>query len=196
MTTQPMNRLIVLPVLRSRGDSARSGSEIQPRARVRASEPVRARSLSRVRVLAAALLVIAQASPESLSAAPSTGAIASLVSATAPASAHDVVPPPVTIVMEHAGDLYLDSNKPCTDGPRASFVPFRITNTSGATVTDLTASISGFNAAIALGGGQPADQYIGALAAGETRYVYWFVSYGCTIGSSATLTISVRNGAG
>ena len=197
MMTQPMNRLFVLPVLRSRGDSVRSGSADQLRTRACASGPAGDRSRSRalVRVLAAALLIIAPASLAALSTAPSVGASALISSAIAPASAHDVVPPPVTITMEFAGELYLDHNSPCTAGPRSAYVPFRVTNTSAATVTDLTATLSGFNATVALGGGQAASQYIGALAPGETRYLYWFIAYGCTVNSSATLTLSVRNAA-
>ena len=196
MTTQPTNRLIVLPFLRSRGGPVRSGSAFPLRARARVSAPAGVRSRSRAYAwLAAALQVIAPASLAALSAAPSIGASALISSAIAPASAHDVVPPPVTITMGHAGDLYIDHNNPCTDGPRATYVPFLVTNTSASTVTDLTATISGFNASITLGGGQGATQYIGALAAGETRYVYWFVSYGCTINVSASLAVAVSNAA-
>jgi hypothetical protein len=197
MMTQPMNRLFVLSALRSRGDTVRSGSADLLRTSACASGPAGDRSRSRalVRVLAAALLIIAPASLAALSTAPSVGASALIPSPIAPASAHGAVPPPGTLTTEFAGDRYLDTNRPCTDGPRSAYVPFRVTNTSAATVTDLTATLSGFNANIALGGGQAASQYIGALAPGEVRYLYWFIAYGCTINASATLTLSVRNAA-
>ncbi|HEU0080272.1 MAG TPA: hypothetical protein VFQ76_21675, partial [Longimicrobiaceae bacterium] len=64
---------------------------------------------------------------------------------------------------------------------------------SGTTQTNLRAAISGFAGGITLAGGQAASQYIGTLAAGATRNVYWFVTYPCSFGVAATLTVSVTD---
>jgi uncharacterized repeat protein (TIGR01451 family) len=101
--------------------------------------------------------------------------------------------PTVTVAMVSAPDLTLDSNQPCT-GPQATYVAFRVTNSSGVAQTNLRASIAGFASGITLAGGQAASQYIGTLAAGATRNVYWFVTYPCTFGNTATLTMSVTDG--
>ncbi|HEX2092171.1 MAG TPA: DUF11 domain-containing protein [Longimicrobiaceae bacterium] len=100
--------------------------------------------------------------------------------------------PGVSVTMASAPDLTLDSNRPCT-GPQATYVAFRVTNTSGTRQTDLRATISGFSGGITLAGGQPASQYIGSLAAGASRNVYWFVTYPCAFDISATLTVSVTD---
>ena len=101
--------------------------------------------------------------------------------------------PLVTVAMVSAPDLTLDSNQPCT-GPQATYVAFRVTNNSGTPQTNLRASIAGFAGGIALAGGQAASQYIGTLAAGAYRNVYWFVTYPCNFGISAALTVSVTDG--
>lgn len=101
--------------------------------------------------------------------------------------------PAVSVGMVGSPQLTLDSNRPCTDGPRATYVTYRVTNTSGGTLTGLSASISGFSGGIALAGGQAATQYVGRLAAGASRTLYWFVSYPCTVGVSATLTVAVTD---
>ena len=101
--------------------------------------------------------------------------------------------PGVSISMISAPQLTLDSNKPCQEGPRAAYVAFRVTNTSGAQLTNLRATISGFANGIALGGGQAAEQYIGALAAGANRVLYWFVAYPCTFGNASTLVVTVTD---
>ncbi len=100
--------------------------------------------------------------------------------------------PGVSVAMVSAADLTLDSNNPCT-GPQATYVAFRVTNTSGTTQTNLRAGIAGFSGGITLAGGQAASQYVGTLAAGASRNVYWFVTYPCSFGISATLTVSVSD---
>ncbi len=100
--------------------------------------------------------------------------------------------PGVSVTMVSAADLTLDSNQPCT-GPQATYVAFRVTNTSGTTQSNLRASIAGFAGGITLAGGQAASQYVGTLAAGASRNVYWFVTYPCTFGNSATLTMTVTD---
>lgn len=118
--------------------------------------------------------------------------------AAATATAHPTsvaAPLPLTVTMVSDTALTLDSNSPTT-GPGAQYVAFRITNTSGAAVTNLTATISGFGSGIALGGGQVAAQYVGTLAAGASKTVYWFVSYPPTYNVRAPLTVTVTDGAG
>ncbi|HEU4454126.1 MAG TPA: DUF11 domain-containing protein [Longimicrobium sp.] len=101
--------------------------------------------------------------------------------------------PAVTVAMISSPQLTLDSNKPCAEGPRAAYVAFRVTNTSGVAQTNLRATISGFASGITLGGGQAASQYVGTIAAGQSKVLYWFVAYPCTFGNAATLTVSVTD---
>ncbi|MBV9774665.1 MAG: hypothetical protein JO040_11980, partial [Gemmatimonadetes bacterium] len=100
--------------------------------------------------------------------------------------------PGVSVAMVSAPDLTLDSNSPCT-GPQTTYVAFRVTNTAGTTQTGLSATITGFAGGISLAGGQAATQYLGSLAAGASRNVYWFVTYPCSFGVSTTLTVSVSD---
>lgn len=102
--------------------------------------------------------------------------------------------PKVSITMVSGSALRLDSNSPCAAGPRAAYVAFRVTNTTGATQKDLWATIGGFSGGIELGGGQGASQYIGSLAGGASRTLYWFVAYPCTFGVTSNLTVSVTDG--
>jgi len=101
--------------------------------------------------------------------------------------------PGVTVAMASSPDLTLDSNSPCTAGPTSAYVAFRVTNTSGATTQNLRVTLSGFASGIALGGGQAAQQFVGALAPGASRTVYWFVVYPCNFGVTTTLTASATD---
>lgn len=104
-------------------------------------------------------------------------------------------PLPLGVTMVSDTALTLDSNAPTT-GPGAQYVAFRITNTSGAAVSNLSATIGGFTSGIALAGGQVAAQCVGSLAAGASRTVYWFVSYPPTYLVRVPLTVTVTDGAG
>ncbi|HEY0024677.1 MAG TPA: DUF11 domain-containing protein [Longimicrobium sp.] len=99
----------------------------------------------------------------------------------------------MSIAMISSPNLTLDSNKPCLEGPRAAYVAFRVSNSSGVRQTNLRATIAGFANGIALGGGQAAEQWIGALEPGASRILYWFVAYPCTFGNASTLTVSVSD---
>lgn len=119
-----------------------------------------------------------------------------LAPATALAGAGAALAPlPLTITQVSDTALTLDSNSPTT-GPRAQYVAYRVTNTSGAAVTNLTATISGFGGGIALSSGQSASQYVGTLAAGASRTLYWFVSYPATYNVRQVLTVTVTDGVG
>jgi uncharacterized repeat protein (TIGR01451 family) len=113
------------------------------------------------------------------------------------AEARAAAAPGVSITMISAPQLTLDSNKPCQEGPRAAYVAFRVTNTSGAALTNLRATISGFANGITLGGPaatpQAAQQYIGSLAAGANRVLYWYVNYPCTFGNTSNLVVTVTD---
>ncbi|HEY0035886.1 MAG TPA: hypothetical protein VGB66_04315, partial [Longimicrobium sp.] len=100
--------------------------------------------------------------------------------------------PGVSVTMVSSPRLTLDSNSPCT-GPQAAYVSFQVTNTSGATQTNLRSTISGFAGGIALAGGQAAEQWIGTLAPGASRTLWWFVSYPCTFGISNALVVTVSD---
>ena len=58
------------------------------------------------------------------------------------------------------------------------------------------ATLTGFGGGIALAGGQTATQYVGTLAAGQARTVFWFITYPSTFGVRNVLTVSVSDGAG
>jgi uncharacterized repeat protein (TIGR01451 family) len=105
--------------------------------------------------------------------------------------------PGVTVAMISSPHLTLDSNKACREGPQAAYVAFRVINNSGATVNDARATLSGFTAVISEGGGQPVDQYIGQMAPGARRVLYWFVQYRCeVIGAAANLMVTVTDDTG
>ncbi|MDJ0727541.1 MAG: GEVED domain-containing protein [Prochloraceae cyanobacterium] len=100
--------------------------------------------------------------------------------------------------------LAVDSNFCSTgEGPRAAYLGVTIENTSGGTLTGVTANLTGLTNGFTLGGGQAPEQFVGVLAAGESRTVYWYVQYfiDCTGGggnfrvtrSGLNLTISDSN---
>jgi uncharacterized repeat protein (TIGR01451 family) len=106
--------------------------------------------------------------------------------------------PGVTVSMISSPHLTLDSNKACQEGPQAAYVAFRVINGSGATLNNARATISGTTPpVISLGGGQPADQYIGQMAPGARRVLYWFVQYRCDmVGATANLLVTVTDNTG
>jgi hypothetical protein len=56
----------------------------------------------------------------------------------------------------------------------------------GTAETNITASISTPTNGFFLAGGQQQTQTIGALAAGATAGVYWFIGYGCTVNATTS----------
>jgi hypothetical protein len=103
---------------------------------------------------------------------------------------------PLTVVQVSDSALTLDSNSPATSGPHAMYASYKITNTSGASVANLTATISGFSGGVTLAGSQAATQYVGTLAAGQSRTLYWFLTYPSTFGVRNVLTVGITDGAG
>jgi uncharacterized repeat protein (TIGR01451 family) len=88
----------------------------------------------------------------------------------------------------------IDSNNCAGSGPRAIYVGGVITNTGGATVNNIVATISGVTGNFTLA--QAAAQPVGSLGAGQSTGVYWFVRYGCnvsTVTSTVTITSSAAN---
>jgi hypothetical protein len=86
----------------------------------------------------------------------------------------------------------IDSNNCAGSGPRAMYVGGVITNSGGATVTNIVATISGVTGNFALG--QSAAQSVGSLGAGQSTAVFWHIDYGCsvtTVTSSIGITSSV-----
>lgn len=86
----------------------------------------------------------------------------------------------------------IDSNNCVASGPRAIYVGGVITNSGATTVTNIVATIGGVTGNFALG--QGATQSVGSLGAGQSTGVYWFVEYGCSVGS-VTSTISITSSA-
>lgn len=134
-------------------------------------------------------------------------AAAGLIGASRPAAAaawargdggvvHRLAALPLTVTQTSDTALTLDSNNPTGSGPHAMYVSYRITNTSAASVANLSATLSGFSGGVVLGGGQVATQYVGTLAAGQSRTVFWFITYSSTIGVRTLLQVDVTDGAG
>jgi uncharacterized repeat protein (TIGR01451 family) len=88
--------------------------------------------------------------------------------------------------------LVLDSNSPCS-GPRAAYIGFKVTNTSGGTLNNLEVTLSNFATGFALSGGQVAKQFIGTLANGASDAVYWYVSYPCVMNSINNFSVTVND---
>lgn len=97
--------------------------------------------------------------------------------------------------------LVVDSNYCSSNqGPRAGYVGFTITNTSGITINNLEADINGMTNGFSFAGGQISRQFIGSLAPGASRTVYWYTQYAinCSGGggftpTSSTLTVVVKD---
>lgn len=94
-----------------------------------------------------------------------------------------------------AQTMPIDSNQCGTQGPRAMYVGGIITAGASAE-TDITASISTPTSGFFLAGGQQQTQTIGALAAGATAGVYWFIGYGCTVNATTSPVITITSSAG
>lgn len=86
----------------------------------------------------------------------------------------------------------IDSNNCAGSGPRAMYVGGVITNTGGATVNNIVATMSGVTGNFALG--QAAAQSVGSLGAGQSTGVYWHIDYGCSV-ATVTSTIGITSSA-
>jgi fimbrial isopeptide formation D2 family protein/uncharacterized repeat protein (TIGR01451 family) len=92
--------------------------------------------------------------------------------------------------------MVIDSNQCPTAGPTAMYVGGLLTNNGASAVTNIVATMSGLGNGFALAGGQAATQSIGALGAGESTGVYWFVSYGCANLAATSPMITVTSSIG
>jgi uncharacterized repeat protein (TIGR01451 family) len=86
----------------------------------------------------------------------------------------------------------IDSNNCAGSGPRAMYVGGVITNTGGATVNNIVATLSGVTGNFALG--QAAAQSVGSLGAGQSAGVYWHIDYGCAV-TTVTSNIGITSSA-
>ncbi|MDX2004680.1 MAG: hypothetical protein SFU83_05320 [Meiothermus sp.] len=105
-------------------------------------------------------------------------------------------PGSITAVMTTDNLLTSDSNN-CSGGagPRAAYVGFRFTNTSGSALRDVRVTLGAFAAGFGLNNGQAATLTIGSLAAGASDVLYWHIFYPCHTASpnSNTLTLTLSD---
>lgn len=92
--------------------------------------------------------------------------------------------------------LTMDSNRCPSEGPSAAYVGGIVRNTSGTTITNASVSLTGLNGNVFLAGSQPAAQYIGTMAPGQTIAVYWFTGFGCSNGATANPTVTMTSSSG
>ncbi len=90
-------------------------------------------------------------------------------------------------------ELTPDSNQCPAQGPVAAFVAYEITNTSGGSLSSVQATMSGLDTGqgFGFGNGQPATIVVGAMGAGESRVVSWFVAHPCAGNTPVSDAISV-----
>jgi uncharacterized repeat protein (TIGR01451 family) len=72
-----------------------------------------------------------------------------------------------------------DSNNCPTDGPFAAYVSGTVTNSGAATVTGISADISGLGSGFTLTGTQSTTLSVGSLAAGASALIGWHITYPC-----------------
>ena len=106
---------------------------------------------------------------------------------------HALNPGAVSITNKSGPSFLLDANSPCGEGPEASYVAYKICNTSAGTLTGLTANLGGLAAGFNLQSGQPATLNIGNLAAGECTMAFWYVKFPCTFNQTTNITITVAD---
>jgi uncharacterized repeat protein (TIGR01451 family) len=93
-------------------------------------------------------------------------------------------------------NLHLSSAAPCGPAsPRATYVAVQINNTSGTVQTNIVATLAGLTNGYTLAGGQAATQRIGSIPAGQSRVVFWFVGYPCTINTTTNPTVTIAGSA-
>lgn len=104
-------------------------------------------------------------------------------------NAHSLSSGQVNMVRTTSPQFTLDSNKPCTDGPRAAYVGIKITNTGAVGLKDLRLDLTGMTGTgFALLGPLDSGVYIGRLAAGESRTAYFYFKYPCVINRALNLS--------
>src|SRR5215470_7401293 len=92
-----------------------------------------------------------------------------------PASVHAITGLTFTVITPYA---VLDANNCATQGPRAMYIQVDVTNNSGGTLSNLTATFDGFSAAgFTLDTGESPTRYIGTLANGATFPLYYYINY-------------------
>lgn len=95
----------------------------------------------------------------------------------------------VGIVRTTSPQFTLDSNKPCTDGPRAAYVGIKITNTGVSVLKDLRLELSAMSGAgFTLLGPLDSGVYLGRLSPGESRTAYFYFKYPCILNRTLSLT--------
>lgn len=90
-------------------------------------------------------------------------------------------------------ELTPDSNQCPAQGPVAALVAYEITNTSGGSLSTVQATLNGLDTGqgFGFGNGQPATVVVGAMGAGESRVVSWFIEHPCAGNTSVSDAISI-----
>ena len=101
-------------------------------------------------------------------------------------------PGDVSIELKSGPALLLDKNNPCS-GPQAAHVAYQICNTSGATLSGLTADLTNLSSGFSLLNGQTVSQSFGNLGTGECGMVFWFVGFPCVHNQTTNLTVTVAD---
>ncbi len=101
-------------------------------------------------------------------------------------------PGDVTIEIKSGPAFLLDKNNPCS-GPQAVHVAYQICNTSGSTLSGLTADLTNLSSGFSLLNGQVVSQNIGTLSTGDCGMVFWYVGYPCSSGQTTNLTVTVAD---
>lgn len=101
-----------------------------------------------------------------------------------------------------------DSNNPSTDGPRAMYLEADFKNTSGATITGVTASLdlSSLSCAGFALGGSPTTQVnpltstqepaLASIPNNGVVHLYWYITYPTTNGNACNYTVNITSSGG
>ncbi|MBO6516748.1 MAG: T9SS type A sorting domain-containing protein [Bacteroidia bacterium] len=100
----------------------------------------------------------------------------------------------VTISRVTAPNFTLDHNKPCDEGPSASYIGIKVTNVSGGNLKDVKVYLqtvtSTSSRAISL---SDSTRIIGKLADNQSKTAYYYIKYPCTDGTSVSFSVIVSD---
>lgn len=98
-----------------------------------------------------------------------------------------------TATLKTSTEFIVDSNYPATAGPDVTYVAYEFCNNTAVNTTSLSATLSMDNVEFTLSGGQTPTQFVGVLAPGKCKTLYWLVKYPRVYNATTNITVQLKN---
>lgn len=100
----------------------------------------------------------------------------------------------VTVSRVTAPRFTLDHNKPCEEGPSASYIGIEVTNVSGSTLRNISVKLTGLSSSSSrVENLSDSTRLIGTMNNGQSKTAYFYIKYPCSSSTNVNFTFEVSD---